>query len=91
MIDVHYSSVTGYFIEMVTHPDINPIQQGLTSVNRWEPVLNPIGDSHTAGMHVQRFFFYTKVEQWRIHSWSDHLFALSTFKSVNDYYCRNAI
>ena len=31
---------TGYFIEMVTHPDINPVQQGLTSVNRREPVFS---------------------------------------------------
>ena len=36
----------GYFIEMVTHPDINPTQQGLTSVNRREPEF-PFGDSHT--------------------------------------------
>ena len=33
-------------IQMVTHPDINPIQQGLTSVNRREPVF-PFGASHT--------------------------------------------
>ena len=31
---------------MVTHPDINPVQQGLTSVNGWEPVF-PFGDSRT--------------------------------------------
>ena len=31
---------------MVTHPDINPVQQGLISVNRREPVL-PFGDSRT--------------------------------------------
>ena len=31
---------TGYFIQMVTHPDINPVQQGLTSVNRQEPVFS---------------------------------------------------
>ena len=27
-------------IQMVTHPDINPVQQGLTSVNRREPVFS---------------------------------------------------
>ena len=27
-------------IQMVTHPDINPVQQGLSSVNRWEPVFS---------------------------------------------------
>ena len=27
---------------MVTHPDINPVQQGLTSVNRREPVFFPL-------------------------------------------------
>ena len=29
---------------MVTHPDIKPVQQGLTLVNRQEPVF-PFGDS----------------------------------------------
>ena len=29
----------GKSIQMVTHPDINPVQQGLTSVNRREPVF----------------------------------------------------
>ena len=28
---------------MVTHPDINRVQQGLTSVNKWERVF-PSGD-----------------------------------------------
>ena len=37
---------TGCFIPMVTHPDINPVQQGLTSVNRREPVF-PFGDNRT--------------------------------------------
>ena len=32
---------------MVTHPDINPVQQGLTSVNRQEAVF-AFGDSRTA-------------------------------------------
>ena len=31
-------------IQMVTHPDINPVQQGLTSLNRREPML-PFGAS----------------------------------------------
>ena len=31
---------------MVTHPDINPVHQGLTSVNRQEPVF-PFGDNRT--------------------------------------------
>ena len=31
---------------MVTHPDNNPVQQGLTSVNKREPVF-PFGDSRT--------------------------------------------
>ena len=26
-------------VDLVTHPDINPVQQGLTSVNRQEPVF----------------------------------------------------
>ena len=52
MIDVHYASLTSQgvqhreIIQMVTHPDINPIPQGLTSVNGWEPVF-PFGDSRT--------------------------------------------
>jgi len=33
-------------IQMVTYPDINPVQQGLTSVNRREPVF-PFGASRT--------------------------------------------
>ena len=33
-------------IQMVTHPDVNPIQQGFTSVNRPE-VLFPLGASRT--------------------------------------------
>ena len=46
IIDVHYASLTSQgvqqrvFYQRVTHPDINPIQQGLTSVNRWEPVFS---------------------------------------------------
>ena len=32
---------------MVAHPDINPVQQGLTSVNRREPVF-PFGASRTS-------------------------------------------
>ena len=46
VIDVHYASLTSQgvqhrvFIEMVTHPDINPVQQGLTSMNRREPVFS---------------------------------------------------
>jgi len=49
VIDVHYASLTFQgvqhrgFIKMVTHPDINPIQQGLTSVNRQELVF-PFSD-----------------------------------------------
>ena len=31
---------TGYFIQMVTHPDNNPVQQGLTLVNKREPVFS---------------------------------------------------
>ena len=31
-----------YYIEMVTHRDINPVQQGLTSVNKREPVFFPL-------------------------------------------------
>ena len=27
-------------VNLVTHPDINPVQQGLTSVNRREPVFS---------------------------------------------------
>ena len=33
-------------IQMVTHPDINPVQQGFTSVNRREPVF-PFSASRT--------------------------------------------
>ena len=33
-------------IQMVTHPDINPIQKGLTSVKGQEPVF-PLGEMHT--------------------------------------------
>ena len=33
-------------IQMLTHPDTNPVQQGLTSVNRREPVF-PFGASRT--------------------------------------------
>ena len=37
---------TRYSILMVTHPDINAVQQGLISVNRREPVVS-FGDSRT--------------------------------------------
>ena len=45
VIDVHCASLTSQGVQhrvfyMVSHPDINPIQQGLTSVNRWEPVFS---------------------------------------------------
>ena len=33
-------------IHLVTHPDINPVQQGLTSLNRRNPVI-PVGASRT--------------------------------------------
>ena len=52
MIDVHYASLTSHevqhriFNQMVTHPDIHPVQQGLTAVNRREPVF-PFGDGRT--------------------------------------------
>ena len=55
MIDVHYASLTSQgvqhreIIQMVTHPDINPIQQGLTLVNGQEPVF-PFCDSHTINL-----------------------------------------
>ena len=53
MIDVHYTSLTSQgvqhteMIQMVTHPDSKPVQQGLISVNRRELVF-PLGDSPTA-------------------------------------------
>ena len=34
-------------IQMVTHPDLNPLQQGLTSVNRRQEPVFPFGASHT--------------------------------------------
>ena len=37
---------------MVTHPDINPIPQGLTTMNRREPVF-PFGDSRTYVDHEE--------------------------------------
>ena len=43
VIEVHYTSLTSQgvqhkeIIQMVTHPDIKPIQQGLISVNGREP------------------------------------------------------
>jgi len=39
---------------MVTHPDINPVQQGLTLVNRREPVF-PFGDSRTTDNNLITF------------------------------------
>ena len=36
---------------MVTHPDINRVQQGLTSVNRQESVF-PFGDSQRLYEHL---------------------------------------
>ena len=39
-------STTRKSIQMVTHPNINPVRQGLTSVNRQEPVF-PSGASWT--------------------------------------------
>ena len=60
-------------IQMVTHPDINPIQQGLTSVNRPEPVF-PFGASRTrrVGFGQSRLGWlitnsvYTWVSEWHI-------------------------
>ena len=52
VIDVHYASLTSQgvqnkeVIQMVTHPDINLVQQGLTSVNGRKPLF-PFGDSRT--------------------------------------------
>ena len=51
-------------IQMVTHPDINPIQQGLTSVNRGEPVF-PFGASHTRRRVRAVSFGPTNYEQCR--------------------------
>ena len=56
VIDVHYASMTSQWvqhteiIQTLTHPDINPVQQGLTLVNRPEPVF-PFGDSFTTVPH----------------------------------------
>ena len=61
MIDVHYASLTSQgvqrreIIQMVTHPDINPVQQGLTLVNRQEPVF-PFADSLTTLSDNKLFF-----------------------------------
>ena len=50
--DVHYASLTSQGVQHRvfyldgTHSDINPVQQGLTSVNRREPVFH-FGDSQT--------------------------------------------
>ena len=50
MVDVHYASLTSQgvqhreIMQMVTHPDINPVQQGLTLVNGREPLF-PFADS----------------------------------------------
>ena len=55
MIDVHYTSLISQgvqhreIIQTVTHPDINPIQKGLTLVNRQETVF-PFCDSHTINL-----------------------------------------
>ena len=46
---------------MVTYPDINPVQQGLTSVNRREPVF-PFGDSRT----LLYILFHTERKQFLI-------------------------
>ena len=45
MIDVHYASLTSQrvqhrrSVQMVTHPHINLVQQGLTSMNKRDPVF----------------------------------------------------
>ena len=54
---------TGYFIPMVTHPDINPVQQGLTSVNRREPVF-PFGDNRTWSYRSSQL--WTQFKQLRL-------------------------
>ena len=67
VIDVHYASLTSQgvqhreFIQMVTHPDINPIQQGLILVNGLEPVFL-FGDSCTI-YNTSSFF---KGSNWMI-------------------------
>ena len=44
--DIHYASLTSQGVQhwetnqIVTHPDVIPIQQGLTSVNRRKPVFS---------------------------------------------------
>ena len=44
VIDVHYASLTSQGVQhrvfYLDGPDINPVQQGLTSVNRREPVFS---------------------------------------------------
>ena len=52
-------------IQTVTHPDINPVQQGLTSVNRREPVF-PFGASRTRRCVRAVSFGTTNYEQ-RLH------------------------
>ena len=60
-------------IQMVTHPDINPIQQGLTSVNRREPVF-PFGASHTRCRVRAVSFGPTNYEQClHLSEWVTHL------------------
>ena len=59
MFDVHYASLTSQgvqhrrFLQMATHPDINPVQQGLTSVNRREQVF-PFSASRALNFGVCR-------------------------------------
>ena len=66
MIVVHYTSLTSQgvqhreIIQMVTHPDINPVQQGFTFVNRRDSVF-PFGDSLTTLSDNKIFIDFARV------------------------------
>ena len=63
--------------QMVTHPGINPVKQGLTSVNKREPVF-PFGYSRTTLLsHTTLFMLYATSFQGSpeilSHPWSHNI------------------
>ena len=52
-------------VDLVTHPDINPVQQGLTSVNRREPVFS-LHTTHLIAVTTQYWTLECGIKESRL-------------------------
>ena len=64
---------------MVSHPDTYPVQQGLTSVNKREPVF-PFGDSRTTCLNgaLNKNYLLYYLPKWS--------FEQGWFRGLDDYH-----